>query len=908
MKNKWVFFLPLLFIIPLAIAQTSTDESLTITITADGKAKVNHILYPATYLSSINVEMISGDVSKILATDEKNVLLGTKLDGNSLKIISLGAAKVNLSYEADIISYESGIFKVKYQNSKESTLVLPPLSNVVGLNVIPKDIEDKTFKMLPGSITLSYSIREVGLHNFDVISGGIDHPVELMTGAKISGFKGNENEISFLVEEKATILAIIPNTLFDGIEDTTLNGGTVDFKAYYENATHSWIRIDPHENGLVKISSNFEKIQSKTPEMQETVTVDARNVEGGGCLIATAAYGTELAPQVQFLREIRDTKVMNTLSGTAFMAGFNQMYYSFSPQIADLERQNPIFKEIVKIGITPMLASLSILSNVDIQSEQEMLGYGVIIITINVGMYLILPILLCYKIKTVRTRHNLRSNYPVIFNLITKYRMNKSLFGIIALFVLLISIPTAISEIYAQTTGDGTGDGTDEPELTPMEQVLLMTKNNAEAALTASGDGSTSAQSLFELGIVQYQKALASLDEDPQAAQEYAITAMALFEDTSSLLGSLEESRVLEQLPPGFGSAVGSASDTNNGQGLGVGGIPQGQLKKLDASTIFTVSEDINDSEEEVAGLKLLLSENNFNVDSTGYDQAINLAKEALANGDIPDAQAKLAIANDLLEELFAQMNNLASDPENNDDRIEAFTEKTITEIKSLLENGNKIGLTQNTINELQATLAILESGDAELILAATSEDANLAKELKEVNKVEETQQKTENKAEEKAVRDENKADEKELRESNPEAAQQLKVDNKEVEKEQKAENKAEEKVLREENKEAEKALRDYLKLISIDSYFSYDDDWEEEPTESDYNDATDTPTDKDLKKQLKAEAKAQKDAEKAYKKEQKQDDKDRKDKEKSNNGNGGSKSCPAGKHYDSGSGKCVKD
>ena len=307
-------------------------------------------------------------------------------------------------------------------------------------------------------------------------------------------------------------------------------------------------------------------------------------------------------------------------------------------------------------------------------------------------------------------------------------------------------------------------------------------------------------------------------------------------------------------------------------------------------------------------GLKLLLSENNFNVDSTGYDQAINLAKEALANGDIPDAQAKLAIANDLLEELFAQMNNLASDPENNDDRIEAFTEKTITEIKSLLENGNKIGLTQNTINELQATLAILESGDAELILAATSEDANLAKELKEVNKVEETQQKTENKAEEKAVRDENKADEKELRESNPEAAQQLKVDNKEVEKEQKAENKAEEKVLREENKEAEKALRDYLKLISIDSYFSYDDDWEEEPTESDYNDATDTPTDKDLKKQLKAEAKAQKDAEKAYKKEQKQDDKDRKDKEKSNNGNGGSKSCPAGKHYDSGSGKCVKD
>jgi len=902
MKNKWVFFLFLLFIIPLAIAQTSTDENLTITITADGKAKVSHTLFPATYLSSINVETVSGDISKILATDEKNVLLGTKLDGNSLKIISLGASKVNLSYEADIISYESGIFKVKYQNSKESTLVLPPLSNVVGLNVIPKDIKDKTFKMLPGSITLSYSVREVDLQNFDVSYGGISHPVELMTGAKISDFKGNENEISFLVEEKSTILAIIPNTLFDDIKDTTLNGGMVDFKAYYENATHSWIRIDPHENGLVKISSNFEKDQTKDPQTQETITIDARNEEGGGCLIATATFGSEMASQVQALREIRDTKVMSTVAGRTFMTGFNQMYYSFSPQIADLERQNPIFKESVKIIIAPMLASLSVLSNTDIKSEQDILGYGVIVIIMNVGMYLILPVLLFYWIKTVRTRRNLCSNRLIIFNSTTKKHMNKSLFGIIALFVLLISIPTAMSQIYAQTAEDDTG----EPEMTPMEQVLLMTKNNAEAALESSGEESTSAQALFELGMAEYQKALASLDEDPQAAQEYAITAMALFEDTSSLLGVLEESRVLEQLPPGFGSAVGSTSDTNNGQGLGVGGIPQGQLKKLDASTIFTVSEDINDSEEEGAGLKSLLLENNFNVDSTGYDEAINLAKAALANGDIPTAQAKLAIANNLLEELFAQMNDLASDPENNDERINAFAEKTIAEIKSLLENGNKIGLTQNTINELQATLEILESGNAEWILAATSEDANLAKELKEVNKAEETEQKVENKAEEKAVREENKADEKELRESDPEAAQQLKVDNKEAEKEQKAENKAEEKAVREENKAEEKALRDYLKLISTNSYFSYDDEWEEEPTESDYNDVTDTPTDKDLKKQLKAEAKALKDAEKAAKKAQKQDDKDRKDKNNNGKGNGNSGSCPAGQHWQGN--KCKDD
>ena len=70
--------------------------------------------------------------------------------------------------------------------------------------------------------------------------------------------------------------------------------------------------------------------------------------KGGGCLIATAAFGTELAPQVQFLREIRDNTVMSTTSGASFMTGFNQLYYSFSPTIADMERANPMFQEVVR--------------------------------------------------------------------------------------------------------------------------------------------------------------------------------------------------------------------------------------------------------------------------------------------------------------------------------------------------------------------------------------------------------------------------------------------------------------------------------------------------------------------------------------------------------------------------------
>ena len=120
---------------------------------------------------------------------------------------------------------------------------------------------------------------------------------------------------------------------------------------------------------------------------------------GGGCLIATATYGSELAPQVQQLRELRDNTLLQTESGSAFMIGFNEFYYSFSPTVADLERQNPVFKEAVKLGITPLITSLSILNYVDIDSEVEVLGYGISLILLNVGMYFIAPAVVIHKIR-----------------------------------------------------------------------------------------------------------------------------------------------------------------------------------------------------------------------------------------------------------------------------------------------------------------------------------------------------------------------------------------------------------------------------------------------------------------------------------------------------------------------------
>ncbi len=148
------------------------------------------------------------------------------------------------------------------------------------------------------------------------------------------------------------------------------------------------ILFQPIPTETVSFNITVDEVYAQSTSLDNNVSSAEEN---GGCLIATAAYGSEMAPQVQQLRELRDNIVLTTESGTAFMSGFNQFYYSFSPSVADLERENPVFKEIVKAGLTPMLLSLSLLNNVEIDSEQEMLGYGISIVLLNIGMYVGIP-------------------------------------------------------------------------------------------------------------------------------------------------------------------------------------------------------------------------------------------------------------------------------------------------------------------------------------------------------------------------------------------------------------------------------------------------------------------------------------------------------------------------------------
>ncbi|NRA04756.1 MAG: peptidylprolyl isomerase [Nitrosopumilus sp.] len=166
-----------------------------------------------------------------------------------------------------------------------------------------------------------------------------------------------------------------------------------DTEKYYIFAYSNGIdNFDSQLSRFDETINSFE-IFSKDPSTNESIE------EGGGCLIATATFGSEMAPQVQQLRELRNNSLLSTQSGTAFMVGFNQFYYSFSPIIADLEREHPVFKEAVKIAITPMISSLSLLNYVNMDSEFEVLGYGLSLIILNLGMYVAAPVVIIHKLR-----------------------------------------------------------------------------------------------------------------------------------------------------------------------------------------------------------------------------------------------------------------------------------------------------------------------------------------------------------------------------------------------------------------------------------------------------------------------------------------------------------------------------
>ena len=87
------------------------------------------------------------------------------------------------------------------------------------------------------------------------------------------------------------------------------------------------------------------------------------------CLIATATYGSELAPEVQLLRNFRDNSILKTTAGSNFMLAFNTWYYSFSPYVANYITTHSFERTIMKGVLYPLIGMLYLTSNLFTATE-----------------------------------------------------------------------------------------------------------------------------------------------------------------------------------------------------------------------------------------------------------------------------------------------------------------------------------------------------------------------------------------------------------------------------------------------------------------------------------------------------------------------------------------------------------
>ena len=122
----------LLFIIP--ISSEAAEKNLEINISAKGDAKVIHILSAKSTISTIDVQPLSNNISEIVAIDDKGIILDTTLQGDSIRIDTLGVTFVKLSYNADIVTSDAGLWKVTYTSNDNTFVTLPPLANIVSMN------------------------------------------------------------------------------------------------------------------------------------------------------------------------------------------------------------------------------------------------------------------------------------------------------------------------------------------------------------------------------------------------------------------------------------------------------------------------------------------------------------------------------------------------------------------------------------------------------------------------------------------------------------------------------------------------------------------------------------------------------------------------------------------------------
>ena len=184
-----------------------------------------------------------------------------------------------------------------------------------------------------------------------------------------SGTTTTQITTSYVSATTMTTISITTATTFLTTTTTLLVPTTIISTVIFTNYTStSSGNASMTSTQTVEVGSNstsFSTISTRTTADTTTVSETSYSIPPvPKCLIATAAYGSELTPQVQALRNFRDELVLRTFAGSQFMKAFNAWYYSFSPSVAWAVSKSSLLAVMVRALIYPLIGILQVASSV----------------------------------------------------------------------------------------------------------------------------------------------------------------------------------------------------------------------------------------------------------------------------------------------------------------------------------------------------------------------------------------------------------------------------------------------------------------------------------------------------------------------------------------------------------------
>jgi hypothetical protein len=206
------------------------------------------------------------------------------------------------------------------------------------------------------------------------------------------------------------------------------------------------------------------------------------------------------------------------------------------------------------------------------------------------------------------------------------------------------------------------------------------------AQLQDMGNATSDIQSLYSQGLDEYQTALILLNNNTSSGEVHAFNAMNLFK------------RVIET----------SQQHVTQEQG--------------DPSALL---QNISDSQAHAQKIRVIARANGLSTDFSDYDKAINMANAFIVKNDLNSANEQLTIAENLLDQIYSKLEIQAESSKQ--DRAMQFLKDTQATLNQMIGNAKSLGLSQSTIDTLQATLDRLQNAKTtEEIIDTTNQSSNL--------------------------------------------------------------------------------------------------------------------------------------------------------------------------------------